>query len=131
MRERRPALIKPIEWVGSSLEDLRSFPREVRRDFGQALFEAQIGGRHPVAKPLSGFGSAGVLEIVADHDGNAYRGIYTVKFGSTIYVLHAFQKKSKRGAKMPMRDRNLIETRLKIATTHHAKALTSKQGSGT
>jgi phage-related protein/predicted XRE-type DNA-binding protein len=79
------------------LDDLRGFPREVRRDLGQALFEAQIGGKHPAAKPLSGFGGAGVLEIVADYEGNAYRGIYTVKLGSAIYVLHTFQKKSKRG----------------------------------
>jgi phage-related protein len=90
---------RPIEWVGSSLDDLRAFPREVRRDVGQALLEAQTGGRHPSAKPLSGFGGAGILEIVADYEGNAYRGIYTVKFGSAIYVLHIFQKKSKRGSR--------------------------------
>ena len=122
------ASAKPIEWVGSSLDDLRGFPREVRRDLGQALFEAQTGGRHPAAKPLSGFGGAGILEIVADHDGNAYRGIYTVKFGSVIYVLHAFQKKSKRAAKTPKRDRVLIETRLKIAAAHHRATYPSKQG---
>jgi len=110
---------KPIEWVGSSLDDLRSFPPEIKRDFGQALFEAQLGGKHPAAKPLSGFGGAGVLEIVADHDGNAYRGVYTVRFGSAIYVLHAFQKKSKRGIKMPKRDRELVEARLRTATDHH------------
>ena len=121
-----PDSAKPIEWVGSSLDDLRGFPPEVRRDFGQALFEAQLGGRHPAAKPLSGFGGAGVLEIVADHDGNAYRGIYTVKFGSVIYVLHAFQKKSKRGARTPARDRNLIETRLKIAAEHYRSTNPSK-----
>lgn len=86
---------------------------------GQALFEAQVGGRHPLAKPLSGFGGAAVLEIVSDYDGNAYRGIYTVRFGSVIYVLHAFQKKSKRAAKTPKRDLNLIETRLKIAAAHY------------
>jgi phage-related protein len=128
---RLPASVKPVEWVGSSLDDLRGFPREVRRDFGQALFEAQIGGRHPAAKPLSGFGGAGVLEVVADHDGNAYRGIYTVRFGLVIYVLHAFQKKSKRAAKTPMRDRNLIETRLKIAAAHHRAAYRLKPTPGT
>lgn len=117
---------KPIEWVGSSLDDLRGFPREVRRDFGQALFEAQCGGRHPAAKPLSGFGGAGVLEIVADEDGSAYRGVYTVKFGSVIYVLHAFQKKSKRGIKMPKRDRELIEARLKAAAAHYRATNPSK-----
>ena len=118
---------KPIEWVGSSLDDLRGFPREIRRDFGQALFEAQQGGRHPAAKPLSGFGGAGVLEIVADHDGNAYRSIYTVKFGSIVYVLHAFQKKSKRGIKMPKRDRELIEARLKVAAAHYRSTHASKR----
>lgn len=126
----RLASAKPIEWVGSSLDDLRGFPREVKRDFGQALFEAQIGGKHPAAKPLSGFGGAGVLEIVADHDGNAYRGIYTVKFASAIYVLHAFQKKSKRAAKTPKRELNLIETRLKIAAAHYQATYPSKPKAG-
>jgi phage-related protein len=110
------------------LEDLRGFPREVRRDLGQALFEAPTGGRHPAAKPLSGFGGAGVLEIVADYDGNAYRGVYTVKFGSVIYVLHAFQKKSKRGIRMPKRDRDLIETRLQSATRHYRASQLPKKG---
>jgi phage-related protein len=114
--------------VGSSLSDLRAFPREVRRDLGQALFEAQTGGKHPAAKPLSGFGGAGVLEIVADYDGNAYRGVYTVKFGSVIYVLHAFQKKSKRGIKMPKRDRDLIESRLQAAANHYRGTRDPRRG---
>lgn len=110
---------KPIEWVGSTLDDLRSFPADVRREFGQALYEAQIGGKHPAAKPLSGFGGAGVLEIVADYQGNTFRAVYTLKLGTVIYVLHVFQKKSKRGIRTPKRELDLIETRLKHALAHY------------
>ena len=119
MRASYPAEVKPVEWVGSSLDDLRGFPQDVRRDIGQALYEAQIGGRHPAAKPLSGFGGAGVVEIVASYDGNAYRGVYTTKFGGTVYVLHVFQKKSKKGIKTPKRDLELIASRLKVAEVHY------------
>jgi phage-related protein len=111
--------LKPVEWVGSSLDDLRTFPADIRRLFGQALYEAQIGGRHPAAKPLSGFGGAGVLEIVAQHRGDAFRAVYTLKLGTVIYVLHVFQKKSTRGIKTPKRELDLIETRLKQAFAHY------------
>jgi phage-related protein len=115
----QPGSIKPIEWVGSSLDDLRSFAQEVRRDFGQALYEAQMGGKHPAAKPLSGFGGAGVLEIVVRYDGDSFRAVYTVKFGDTLYVLHVFQKKSKQGIKTPKRELDVIAARLKVAALHH------------
>jgi phage-related protein len=115
----KPGSIKPIEWVGSSLDDLRGFAQEVRRDFGQALYEAQVGGKHPAAKPLSGFGGAGVLEIVVRHDGESFRVVYTVKFGDTLYVLHAFQKKSKQGIKTPKRELDVIAARLKVAAAHY------------
>src|SRR5690348_6384616 len=96
--QRRP---KPVFWVASSRKDLRKFPKPVRQTVGQALFDAQTGGKHPDAKPLRGFRGAGVLEVVEDHDGSTYRVVYTVRFAGAVYVLHAFQKKSKRGVTTP------------------------------
>ena len=84
---------KPLEWIGSSKKDLKALPDEVMDVFGYALFLAQIGGKHDQAKPLHGFGSAGVLEVVEDFRGNAYRAVYTVRFEKRVFVLHAFQKK--------------------------------------
>src|SRR5271163_4761416 len=86
---------KQLVWVGSSRRDLRAFPPAVRRTFGVALFAAQLGETPPEAKPLKGFGGAGVLELIEDHRGDTYRAVYTVRFATAIYVLHAFQKKSK------------------------------------
>ncbi|TXL78199.1 type II toxin-antitoxin system RelE/ParE family toxin [Vineibacter terrae] len=110
--ERQP---KPVRWVGSSKEDLSGFPEEVRRRVGGALWEAQIGGKAPYAKPFKGFGDAGVLEIVDDFDGDTFRAVYTVRFAGAVYVLHAFQKKSKRGAATPKAELDLIEQRLRRA----------------
>ena len=90
--------------MGSSLNDLRAFPDEVRRVMGGAIDDAQNGAEHPGAKALKGFGGRGVLEAVDDHDGDTYRVVYTVKFAGAIYVLHSFQKKSKRGAQTPKRE---------------------------
>jgi len=87
---------KALFWVGSSKDDLVGFPEAVKDEIGTALSVAQFGGKHPKAKPWKGEG-AGVLEIVADHRGNTYRAVYTVKFEHAIYVLHAFQKKSRTG----------------------------------
>jgi phage-related protein len=118
-----PADEKPVEWVGSARDDLKAFPGDVVREIGHALYVAQIGGKHPSAKPLTGdkeFKGAGVLEIVEDHDGSAYRAVYTVKFAGAIYVLHAFQKKSKRGIATPKSDIELIKRRLGAAREHHA-----------
>jgi phage-related protein len=83
--------------------------------FGFALYLAQDGRKHEQAKPLSGFGSAGVLEVVEDWDRSTYRAVYTVRFESTVFVLHIFQKKSKRGAATPKADMDLIRGRLKVA----------------
>ena len=104
--------LKPVRWIGSSLRDLRSFPRAVRLDVGYALFAAQEGKTDPAAKSLKGFGGAGVLEIVAAHHGNAWRAVYTVQFQDAIYVLHVFQKKSKKGVATPTREIELIKRRL-------------------
>ena len=106
---------KPVRWVGRSREDLIGFPEDVRRRVGIALWEAQIGGKATYAKPLKGFGGAGVLEIVDDHDGDTYRAGYTVRFAGVVYVLHAFQKKSKHGRATPRAEMDLIDRRLKRA----------------
>jgi phage-related protein len=106
---------KPIVWVGGSKHDLSAFPRSVKVKLGFALHEAQIGKKHLDAKPLRGFGGAGVLEIVADHEGNAYRGIYTVRFEGRVYVLHVFQKKSKHGIATPKKEIELLRERLRWA----------------
>ena len=99
-------------WVGSSLRDLRGFPREVRRNIGHALYAAQQGETDPSAKPLRGFGGGSVVEIVANHAGGTWRAIYTVRYTEAVYVLHAFQKKSKRGIATPKKDLDLIRQRL-------------------
>jgi phage-related protein len=106
---------KPVRWIGSSKDDVSEFPAEVRRRVGGALWEAQIGRKAPYAKPLKGFGDAGVLEIVDDFDGDTFRAVYTVRFAKAVYVLHAFQKKSKRGVATPKAELDLIEQRLKRA----------------
>jgi phage-related protein len=106
---------RELIWVGSSLKDLRRFPEEVRQIMGFALYLAQTGGMHPAAKPLKGFRGAGVLEVVADHQGDAYRAVYALRFDDRVYVLHAFQKKAKRGAATPRRDLELIRERLEQA----------------
>ena len=105
---------KKIVWVGSSRKDIQSFPQDVRALFGVALYWAQRGSKHPQAKPLKGFKGAGVVEIVEDFDTDTYRCVYTVKFGSNIYVLHVFQKKSKKGIATPNHDIALINARLKV-----------------
>jgi phage-related protein len=112
-------LLKPVEWISSSREDLREFPEDVQQMVGFALYRAQLGKKHPDAKPLKGFKGSGVLEIVEDFDGDTYRAVYTVKFEGIIYVLHAFQKKSKHGIATPKQDIDLIEARLKRAREHY------------
>lgn len=86
--------IKPVVWVGSSKEDLKSLPSAVQDAFGYAIYLAQTGKKHPDAKPLQGFGGASVLEVVEDYRGDAYRAVYTVRFAEAVYVLHVFQKKA-------------------------------------
>ncbi len=110
---------RPLIWVGSSRRDLRSFPRQVRRDIGKALYAAQQCEADPAAKPLKGFGGRSVLEIIADHSGNTWRAVYTVRFREAIYVLHAFQKKSKKGIATPKKDIDLIHRRLAEAEQLH------------
>jgi len=110
---------RPITWVGSSRTDLKRFPQQVRRDMGKALYAAQRGEVDPAAKPLRGFGGVRVMEIIDRHDTNTYRAVYTAQFDEAIYVLHAFQKKSKRGMATPSREVDLIRHRLADAERLH------------
>ncbi len=105
-------LPKPTEFVGASQDDLQSFPEAVRYVFGFALYNAQLGAKHPDAKPLKGFKGSGVLEVVNDFDGDTYRALYTVKFAGVVYVLHCFQKKAKRGIATPKKEIDTIKARL-------------------
>lgn len=114
-----PTPRKPLVWIGSSLKDLLTLPRRVQRDIGRALRYAQLGGRHEHAKPLKGFGGAGVLEVVEDHDGRTYRAAYTVRLAGRIYVLHVFEKKSRKGIATPKHDMDLIRARLNQAEEIH------------
>lgn len=107
--------MKPIEWVGSSYKDFVSFPDTIQQEMGYALYLAQIGLVHSSAKPLRGFGGAGIVELAEDGRYGTYRAVYTVKFESAIYVLHAFQKKSKKGIKTPHEEIELVRRRLKVA----------------
>lgn len=104
--------MKDIEWVGRSREALREFPQDVRRTMGFALREAQRGDKNERAKPLKGFGGAGVLEIVDDFDSDTYRTMYTVRFVDTVYVLHAIQKKSTHGIETPQRKMDTVRRNL-------------------
>lgn len=113
---------KPVVWLGNSLDELRKFPDDVRDEMGYALYLAQMGDKHPNSKPLKGFKGVGVLEIVDNFDGDTYRTVYTVKLAEVVYVLHAFQKKSKKGIATPLKDIELIKKRLKLGIeTHKAK----------
>jgi phage-related protein len=116
----------PLEFVGSSKDDLSDFPDDVKRSIGLALRTAQKGGKHPDAKPLKGFKGAGVLEIISDFDGNTFRAVYTVRLRGVIYVLHAFQKKSRKGIVTPLNEIEKIKSRLKNAETLHQTAIEGK-----
>lgn len=108
-----PIPTKLLHWVASSKKDLMAMPQDVQDTFGYALHLAQIGQKHQDAKPLKGFGGAGVLEVVEDFQGNAYRAVYTVRYAAAVYVVHCFQKKSTQGIATPKPDVDLINSRLK------------------
>jgi phage-related protein len=113
--------------VGTAKEDLKMFPKEVQRVAGFALFRAQQGRTPAAAKPLKGFGGAGVLEIINDFDGNKYRTVYTVRLATAVYVLHAFQKKSTHGVATSRRDLALMRSRLRHAEAIDAERRSAKQ----
>lgn len=106
---------KQLIWIGSSKKDLMALPLDVRKFFGHALDFAQHGSQHGAAKPLKGFGGAGVVEIIEEDASGTYRAVYTVKFAEAVFVLHCFQKKSKSGIATPKEDMSIIRARLKAA----------------
>jgi phage-related protein len=110
--------VKPLVWMGDSLDALRGFPQPVREKIGFALYQAQVGDKHQNSKPLKGFGS-GVLEVVSDYRGDTFRAVYTVRLAGRVYVLHVFQKKSKAGIAAPKTELDLIRKRLKRAIELH------------
>jgi phage-related protein len=122
------ACTKEVIFVASAQEDLRAFPDDVKHVMGFARYEAERGGKHPAAKPLKGFKGAGVLEILDDHDGDTYRVVYTVRLEDELYVLHAFQKKSKKGIATSQSDLDLIAKRLALAERIHAERQRHKKG---
>lgn len=111
--------VRPVRWVGSSQKDVRAFPRPVRLDIGAALYAAQKGETDPAAKALTGFGGRSVMEIVTPYRGDTWRTIYTVRIQDVVYVLHAFQKKSKSGIATPKRELELVRQRLAEAERDH------------
>jgi phage-related protein len=117
----------PLEFIGSSKEDLSAFPDSVKSSMGFALRLAQKGGKHPDAKPLKGFVGSGVVEIVSDYDGDTFRAVYTVRLKGVVYVLHAFQKKSHRGIKTPKHEIDKIKSRLRTAEALYHIAMESKK----
>lgn len=112
---------KPLEWVGRALDELRALPAPVQRSMGFALRFAQGGVKPDNVKPLQGFKGAGVLEIIENYDGDTYRAVYTVTLAGVVYVLHCFQKKSKRGIATPKQTMDLINQRLQVAEAIHKK----------
>jgi phage-related protein len=112
-------LPKPCLFVGPSRRELKTFPDEVRGRIGHALHQVQSGQEPDSAKALRGFGGRGVLELVEDHQGSTFRAVYTVRFSAVVYVLHAFQKKSKKGIATPKHVIELIKSRLRDAEQHY------------
>jgi phage-related protein len=118
---------KPLAWIASSRDDICELPRDVQRVFGFALRMAQLGGKHPDAKPLKGFGGAGVIEVIANDDGDTFRAVYTVRLAGRVYVLDVFQKKSKSGIATPKPDLDRIKIRLKHAELDHKSWLEERK----
>ena len=117
-KSEKKSLPKPLVWIGNSLETIRGFPSAVKDEIGFALYQAQVGSKHLNAKPMKGLGR-GVFEIVSDYRSNTFRAVYIVRLGLRVYVLHAFQKKSKSGIATPKSEIALIKDRLKRAVELH------------
>jgi phage-related protein len=113
-----PKTLKRVQFLGDTLAQLKKFPEEVRREIGQAIYEAQRGESHTSTKRMKGINA---VEIVADYDTDTYRGVYTTRFSNTIYILHCFQKKSRRGTETPREHVSLIKSRLKQAEKHYGQ----------
>jgi phage-related protein len=112
---------KQCKFVGSSLKDLQSMPEDVKDVFGAAILDAQYGDTPADARPFGEGVSRDVMKLVEDHDGDTYRVAYTIAFERCVYVLHAFQKKSKSGIATPRPDINVVKQRLKLAREHYKK----------
>ena len=112
---------RPLVWLGSSKKDYGAFPKPVQADVGYALYRAQIGDMPRNTKPLAGLG-ANVLEVTSAHAGDAYRTVYLAQFGEAVYVLHAFQKKAKRGIATPKKEMDMVKQRLREAQRRHMLA---------
>jgi len=121
-----PSLV-PVIWIGSSRGDLRSCPEPVKDVMGRGLLEAQLGYFPTIGKRLKGQ-LGGLVELVEDADGGTYRGVYTAKLAGAIYVLHVYQKKSKKGIATPKHEVDLILERLKRAKEDHAERFGKKGG---
>jgi phage-related protein len=119
--------LKELIFVASAKKALQEFPLQIRRDIGFALYQVQQGKITRNSKPLQGFGGAGVLEIIEDYNGDTYRAVYTVKFEKVIYILHCFQKKSKKGKATPKQDIDLIKQRLKLAEISYQEWLKNQE----
>lgn len=107
--------MKPVLWIPAAKRNLMDMPEKVITDIGYALYQAQLGEHPDIAKPLKGFGSANFLELIANHDNDTHRVVYTVRFSDALIVIHSFQKKSKQGIKTPKQEIELIHDRLKRA----------------
>ncbi len=107
--------MKTVIWIASSKRDLEDLPKQVIRAFGYAIYQAQEGVHPDIAKVMKGFGSAEVIELIDDDNGGTFRAVYTVRFGDVIFILHVFQKKSKKGIETPKQDIELIHARLRRA----------------
>lgn len=107
--------LRPLLWIASSKRDFIEMPEDVIRDFGHWLFQVQKGEIPKNAKVLSGFGGAQVMELWKDHADGTFRTVYTVRYAEVVVILHAFQKKSKKGIETPKQDVDLIYSRLKLA----------------
>lgn len=112
---------KAVVWVGTSRADVRAFPEDVKDHVGAALTAVQFGRDHPSLKTLSGFGGGAVREIKANDPSGTYRVVYTVQFAEAVYVLHAFQKKSKSGRGTPKEEMDRVRARLAEAELYHAE----------
>ena len=119
MEDAAKPIPKQLIWIGDSRETVRNFPETVRSEIGVALYQAQLGGEHVSAKPLRDIGS-GILEVVSDHRGDTFRAVYTVRLTGRVYLLHAFQKKSKTGIATPKLEIELVKQRLRRAIEIHA-----------
>ncbi len=126
MASNGPSL-KTCWFVGAARDEVKALPVEVQDVVGYALHLAQCGEKHGSVKPLKGFGGSGVLEIVEDHKGDAYRAVYTIKFAEAVYVLHAFQKKSSKGIATPKRTLETIKRRLRMAEQDYRARVGSKK----